>query len=913
MTNDVRLWLYPGANPNTAPDTWEPYWADISAYVRRPGQDGGRPITYSWGKQDESTTTDAGQMSLTLDNRDGRFSTDNANSIYYDALDTGTPIRLGVVMASDTFTRTLASGLGTYRTTPSQVWNPAVPSAWSVDGSKAQATIFVANAYTTAYLGNTSARDADITSTITPNYTATGAAYGAGHVVRTASDANNMLYSTIEFNTAGTVTVKIRQVVGGSINEMAALNPIPSSSYTAGVPWNLRTQVDGGTMRVMAWPASGSAPTAWQATYTGIQQAVNATGSDVGLITWRFNGNTNTGSAPILAVDNFQVISLEWTGYVTSWPNEWDITGNNSWAAISCTGILSRLRQGTNPVQSPLRHQLQNTADAVSYWPMEDGANSSSFANTVLGGKIGSFSAVTLAEDDTLAGGGPAPSLAADTGFIYLPVTGGVNSGGTGFSAMVLFKLPSLPATKTRIVTVSPRSGPVATYVFSAGPSSSTVDALDTTGTVINTVTNTYGVDFTQWTAWQIETDNTVGGGNTSVSALYHQVGQTAYFAQTMTVSGTTLSNIGGMRLTGPQGTGFAHAWLGRNTLPFVTNSFSLVSSGYAGETAIARWNRVTSEAGLVSSVVGTSANTSITMGVQSEGNTMAILQSVADTDYSVYVERAGGLELIPRDTRWNPVSVYTLSKTAGEIGDIPKPVRDDQRLKNSVTASRTGGSSATYTDTASVARNGTWPDTVTVNEIDDGNLSNQASWRVFVGTLRRSRWPVITLNFARAPQLLYLWGGKYYGFRFGATTGTNQFAGNEPDLILEGYQASLDPDVWTVDMNCTDARTWLVGTTDNHFFYQAEFTTLGAALTTTGTTLTFSISDASETWAVGASTATVTIKGEEIKLGTVGAVSGSGPWTQVVTGCTRSMNGISKTHAIGEQVLVKNALRATL
>jgi hypothetical protein len=913
MTNDMRLWLYPGANPNTGPDTWEPYFADISAYVRRPGQSGGRPITYSWGKQDESTTTDAGQMSLTLDNRDGRFSTDNANGPYYEAIDTGTPIRLGVAMASDTFTRIVATGLGTYRSTPSQVWNPAVPSAWLVDGSKAQGIVFVANAFTWAFLGNTAARDADITSTIYPNYAATGAAYGGGHVVRSASDGNNMLYSTIEFNTAGDVTVKIRQIALSVTFEMAALNPIPASSYTAGVPWKLRTQVDGSTMRAMAWPASGSPPTTWQATFSNIQQPTDFTGSDVGIIAWRFNGNTNSSSLPIIGFDSFEVISLEWTGFVTSWPNEWDMTGNNSWAAISCSGILSRLRQGTNPVQSPLRHQLQTTADSVSYWPMEDGVNSTSFANTVTGGKIGSFSAVTLAEDSTLAGGGPAPALAADTGFIALPVTGGVNSGGTGFSAMVFIKLPSLPAAKTRIVTVSPRSGPVATYAFSILPTTTTLEALDTSGAVIATVTNNIVTDWTQWMAWQLEVDNTAGGGNTSVSGAYHQVGQAVYYAQTFNVTGTTLSNIGGMKLTGPQGTNFAHAWLGRNTLPFVTNSFSLVSAGYAGEAAIDRWKRITSEAGLVSGVAGVSSNTSIIMGVQSEGNTMAILQSVADTDYATYVERAGGLEMIPRDTRWNPVSLYTLSKAAGEIGDIPKPVRDDQRLKNTVTVSRTGGSSATYADTASVARNGTWQDSATVNEIDDGNLSNQASWRVFVGTARRSRWPVITLNFARSPQLIYLWGRKYYGFRFGVTTGTNQFAGNEPDLVMEGFQASLDPEVWTVDMNCTDARTWLVGTTDNHFFYQAEFTTLGASLTTTGTTLTFSISDASETWKVGASTATVIVKGEEIKLGTVGAVSGTGPWTQVVTGCTRSMNSIVKTHASGEQVLVKNALRATL
>lgn len=909
-TNDIRLWLYPGANPGSTADLWEPYFADISAYIRRPGNDGGRPIQYSWGKQDESTQTDSGQMTLTLDDRDGRFSTDNANGPWYGLLDINTPIRLVVGVASDSFTRTTSAGLGTINSALNQTWSTDGLNTWTCNGSRAQAIVANANTYVITWATNAAAKDTDVRSTVTPLAAAVGASYGGGHALRSAADPVNFIYSTVEFDTAGTVSVKIRQVVNGATNTLAQANPIPSSSYTTGTAWNLRTQADANVIRVKAWPASSTEPTTWTIQGTSLQFT---TGAQVGLLAARFFGNTNSGTAALVAFDDFSMLSLEWTGFVVSWPDSYDITGNNSWAPITCSGALRRLRQGANPVQSPLRHQLAATANCVSYWPMEEGADADYFANTVVGGKISRFGGVTPGQDTSLAGGGAAPVLAADTGVIRLPVTGGVNSGGTGFSAMVLFKLPSLPASKTKLITVSPRSGPVATYTLSVDATGLFLEAFNTSGTLITSAVNAYATDFTQWTAWQIETDNTLSPGNTSISAIYHQVGQALYYAQSITVAGTTLSNIGGMTLNGPSGTAYAHAWLGQNTLPFVTNSFSLVSAGYAGETAIARWTRVTGEAGIPSSFVGSSSTGSVVMGVQSEGNTMAILQSIADTDYGVIIERSAGLEFVPRETRYNAPSLYTLSKAAGEIGAIPAPVRDDQRLRNTWTISRSGGSTVTYADAASVARNGTWSDSATVNEIDDGNLLNQATWRTAIGISPRRRWPSITLNFGRSPQLRYVWGQRYYGWRFGITTGLVHAAGNEPDLIMEGFQATLDPDLWTVDMNCTSAYPWQIGTLNNNRYYGARYTTLGAGLTTTGTTVTFSVSDAGETWRPGASAATITVGGEDIKLGTISARSGSGPYTYTVTGCTRSVNGIVKTHSTGDVVAVKNVLRVGL
>jgi hypothetical protein len=110
---DIRTWIYPGANPAADPSTW-PLAVDISTKVRYPGDDGGQVISYTAGRQDEASQVDAGTLALTLDNRDGAFSTKNRAGPYYGKLSRNTPIIVGTVSGYDTFARTTtAPAVGT--------------------------------------------------------------------------------------------------------------------------------------------------------------------------------------------------------------------------------------------------------------------------------------------------------------------------------------------------------------------------------------------------------------------------------------------------------------------------------------------------------------------------------------------------------------------------------------------------------------------------------------------------------------------------------------------------------------------------------------------------------------------------------------------------------------------------------
>jgi hypothetical protein len=765
--------------------------------------------------------------------------------------------------------------------------------------------VAAANAFTVSILFGASSRDVDVRTTFYPAATATGAMYAAGQVVR-YYDGNNFIVSTLEFNTAGNVTVRLVNRAVGFDTDIGSL-VIPGSAYSAGTGWILRTQADGDVFRAKAWLASGSEPTAWHVVTTS-QQVTSANG--IGLYGLRAPSNTN-GTGNIIGIDTYEAVGLEWTGYVNSWPLEWDITGTNSWAPITAAGILRRLRQGTNPTLSPLRRQLANTATVTGYWPLEDGSASKYGSPVIPGTAVAAANGVTFAQDNTLDGGGTAPTVTSATGGNIMANVA-KSQGGTGFAAMFLFKIQSLPASKTRVARIRCSRGPAPIYDLSIDATATYVEAIAGDGTVLGSVVNLYGQPIAgKWVAWQLETDNTVGGGNTSVQAIYHVVGDTNYWSQNFNLAGTALSNVVSMSVEGVQGTAFAHMWMGSNTLPFASNAFSLVSAGYAGETAIARFLRVCGEAGITASIYGGSAQSSESMGAQKESSTLGVLQSCADTDFGVISERGAGLEFIPRAARWNLSQLMSITVAAGQVGAVPKPVRDDQKLRNKWTVSRVGGGSTSYQDDASVARNGTWEDSATINSQDDSILGNHAAWRVYYGSSLRLRWPNLSLNFARSSSLLLQWRQRRYGWRIKVTTGLTQVTGNEPDLIVEGYQASLDPDVWTADLNCTDARVWQAAVTDDTGIYgraDNEYCTTTALISSTATSIPITTGQVSGVnmpkWD---NTASLWTGGVDFNVGgervTVTSITNGAGQAQTLNVTARGVNGYAASHASGTSV----------
>lgn len=899
----VRLW--PGKSLSDDASTWG-VGVDITSYVRQPGQDGGQRISYTNGRQDEGNQIDAGTLNLTLDNRTGIWSPQNVNGTYHGQLGRSTPIQLAVDVASDDFNRTAGAGLGT--SSSGHAWTAT--SSWSRDGTAATGQPAV-SAVGRAQLGGADTRDFDLRYTCWVNQVATGASLIMGGAGRYASSTDT-LHFRCEFTTAGQVDARIGQWTGAGLVDLAVAASV--FTYAANTKVRVRCVADGTNVRMKIWkpanPADPDAdePDAWNSVGTD----PGAGGLQVGLMTWRLTGNTNV--SPIIYADDFAVEAIEWTGSVVQWPSRWDKTGNNSWAPIQAAGQLRRLRQGQGLLQSPLRRQLA-TYSPTGFWPLEDGAGSTQFASAVTNRQPGIPDRVSAAGSDDLPGASVAPTFdAADSSIMFRTVR--TSAGSSGFAVMFLFKLSSLPGGTTRLARIYVNDQIVSRWDITISDTIIGLEGYSAVSPGVTVVTTNIGmaaiINPVQWVAVQLETD-LISGARIDWDFIVHQVGETDYYAQasnyvTPATAAPVVTSVtlGGTLL---QGAAFSMLWVGPNSLPFVDNTFSLVSSGYEGELAADRAARVALEAGVPLDV---EAGDSEPMGAQREGTVLEVLRSCEGADYGILYETAGGrLGFRPRTARFNPSPLMTLDMASGHLAEAPEPIYDDQRLRNVWTVARVGGSSATVVDDASVAADGEVAGSDSINVQQDAVLENHAAWRVHLGVEDGLRWPSIVLDFARNPDLLTYWRSRQYGFRFTVETGLPQVAGAEADVIAEGYQAELWPDGWRVTLNCSSASPWRVAVLDD--------ASEPVRLDTAGSELASGVTTTATSWSVATtegpiwSTATtfpfdLKCEGEIV---TVSAISGgASPQTFTVT---RSVNGIIKAHSAGAAVSLAYPSRLAL
>jgi hypothetical protein len=898
---DIRVWLYPGANPAGTPTDWG-VPLDVSAYVRQPGDDGGSALSYTVGRQDEASQVDASTLDLTLDNRSGMFSTKNVASPLYGKLRRNTPLVMGMTTGFDSFNRTAAAP-GTSDSGQTYASN----ASWATTGAALTYTAATAGTAGTLVMAGSGSADYDGTfQTTAPAAVSTGAVCLVAGLQY--ENANSYLLFKVNFDLGGALNASMQRVQTGNSDSST---PVAVGTYTAGSVWNVRFQRTGRDLRIKVWAAAGAEPATW--TTTWVDDYVKP--GDLGLFGWRLPGNTNAGSV-VFTFDALNLIGLEFIGNVVQWPVRWNKRSTNSWAPIQAAGILRRLQQGKGPIRSPLTRQLGAYAP-TGWWTLEDSNGADSFASQLGGVPPAYMNGVLPAGDSTLPGAGPAPTLSATNGIIRGSTRGRVKSPVKGFSAMFFTNLASgVPTTITRMASISSTGAAVRwdiSLTFSSPVTLLTVEAKDSDGTVLSSNFSTMSIDPTRgWVAWQLETD--VVGANTSWSCIYHLVGAADYYASTGSHASTASSSATGFVLGGtnyPVGTGFSQMWLGPNTLPFVAASFSLVSNGYAGELAADRLTRLCFEEGIPFSL---EAGVTDPVGTQPQTNILQALRNAADADMGILYERGSGLGYRPRSARYSQSVDLALTVAAGQIDDPPEPIDDDQRYRNKWTITNDEGSYAVAQDDVEIASSGLYEDAATLTLFSDDYAAYQAGFRLYLGTWPDLRWPGLSLDFARNPGLIPGWRKRRYGFRLQVATGLPQVLGADPDVIVEGYSATLHPYGWTVTLNCSTATAWDIGTLDDGLTRaDADNSVLANAVATVtaGVITTDNGGDPGNTWAPtstmpGEVPFNVLVNGEVMTVINVGDIFSTTKQNLTVM---RGINGGAKTHAAAEQVtLAKSA-----
>ena len=494
--------LAAGGDP-VSPATWN--FTDITSDVRTASG-----VTIQAGRQDESELVDATRVSLTLDDRDGRYSRVNPLSDLYGLLDKGTPIEVRVTRIVDTFTRSTSGGWGT-EPNSGLTWAHTSSSLWTTTGSVGQYTAATANLADFALMPTAAGRDVDITSTASVPAVMTGASWVHATVVRRV-DGNNFYRLHCEFTTGGTISVKIARVLAGVSSDLTSA-VATGIAYVAGTRICSHVRAVGPTLQIRCWLESGTEPTTWQAQVddTAVQ------GTSLGVYEWRFAGNTNAGSL-IVSVDNFRADVVRATTPVPEWPVRWDMSGNNVTSPITGGGILRRLAQGQSQVSSPIYQQLSAQA-GCAYWPLEDGSSSAGASNVIAGGQRALGPGVTFGSSDCPPGASSAATLATG-GASY--IQGRVTTWTVpqdGYAEMAYFRLPTLsasgaPILGNRLMTAN-AVGTVVRWVIYATSTGFYIEGYASDGTLtVNTGSFAYTLDPSQWFALQLETQESGGTVN---------------------------------------------------------------------------------------------------------------------------------------------------------------------------------------------------------------------------------------------------------------------------------------------------------------------------------------------------------------------------------------------------------------
>ncbi|MEU6279725.1 hypothetical protein [Streptomyces sp. NPDC047028] len=512
-------------------------------------------------------------------------------------------------------------------------------------------------------------------------------------------------------------------------------------------------------------------------------------------------------------------------GEVPEWPPKWAQSEADAWTPIEAAGILRRMGQGQNPLQSTLRRRVPS-GGPLAYWPMEDGANATQAASPIDGVNPLRVSGLSFAADDTLFGSDALPTL-GQTASISGKVPGATAG---GWHTEMVYKLDKLPSSEQTMFTVdlAPGTGGVTQARARVSTAGIRVQALDSDGTVVAFVLFTDPDALAAFTGvWnRLQIFSAISGSSTYVNVAWRDVITDVWWYARTIYTGTpgAVTGVTGSWGSDFEGMGVGHLAafdVGGTTAPAASVTiYDSADDGFNGERAGDRMVRLCAEQGVALTVVGDPSDTE-QVGPQRPAALMDLLRDCANADGGVFGERLEQRELIYR-TRvdlYNQAPKLTLDYAAGQLAPPFEPIEDDQ-VRNDWEVTRQGGSSgyATLTEGALSVQDppagiGLYDDSVTLNLYDDGQTDQAAGWLLHLTSWDEARYPAVTVRLHKHPDLIRDVLGLNVGDKIRIENLPSRFAaGGAVELLVDGWSEALLPRKWEITFNCSPAGPWTVG-----------------------------------------------------------------------------------------------------
>lgn len=543
-------------------------------------------------------------------------------------------------------------------------------------------------------------------------------------------------------------------------------------------------------------------------------------------------------------------------GYADGFTPTSDDVDANPQAVVSASGTLRRLNQNSPPLRSVFYRAYALGFSAalrpVAYWPCEDGTNATQIASGLTGGTAMALSGSTsaaFARDTSFPCSAALPQLNGSTWSGSIPIHTGAGANVMRF----LLSVPSTGAVDASVVARLYGTGTIARLDVKYGALSNGQLALvgyDAWGNTLFSSAylspgiTTYSGGFNGLPVF-VSAELQTSGSNVSYALNFEPLVAVAgsygvYFSlYSGTLASSTLGN-GAQIVVNPDGalkdSAVGHVIYQSAYDVLANTSYQL--NGWPVESASDRLARICSEQGETINVTSLS---DVALGQQGIQDFVSLLRAAELADGGVLYDGVSpGLTYTPRRARENQAAALTLDAAAGDLSLPVVPVDDDRLTVNSFTATRTNGSSYTYTDTTSsmsVNAIGTYPGSETVNLSTDAALADYASWRVHLGTVDQYRYPNLSLRFHQAPRILQAYLSMQITNRVDVLNLDQVRSGTDPRpicLIAEGWTETIDKFEWPATLNTSSYDPWRVahlttGTTDTSE-YQLRLESDGSA-----------------------------------------------------------------------------------
>ncbi|WUI02112.1 hypothetical protein OHR68_09980 [Spirillospora sp. NBC_00431] len=802
-----------------------PTWTDITPHVYTRD-----PITITRGRQDEGGRADPATCSLTLNNKDGRYSPRNVLGPHYGLIGRNTPIRV-------------SAGAGA----------PVLYLPGGGDG----------DASTPDHASLDITGDIDIRVDAAMPWRGTGGGL-AGKYVQTGNQRSWIFW----LNEDGTLTL-FWSTDGGNLPAATSTAPVPVELGRVAVRATLDVNNGSGGRTVTFYTASSLAGSWTQlgdpVVQAGTTSIFNSTaplvvGSVFDPLAGRYYGAevrsgiggsavaNPTFTAQAESTTSFaDAAGRTWTlsgnallthrvyrfhGEVPAWPPRWGPSEQDGYVSIEAAGVTRRLGQGRKPIASALRRVLSAPVPFTAWWPLEEPSGARRGASGYAGKPP-----MLLSGDASFTGtpsGGVGGGLTIDT-------NGRASAGVTGCPTfwMIAFCLdvPADIAAETATPMIqwrTPGGNPITQFsLYTAGGFNGQMllEAVDAAGNVV--FSQAAGIDVRGLgpllitVSWRIQGADPVVDMDINGSGLiFIRPGDTS---GPITSVGLNMSTI----VTETQYTGgvVSHLIVTGSDRQAEVQTFRPAAAGYVGEVAAERFQRLCDEETLTATVVGDPDSTE-PMGPQLPAPILDLLGDCEDADGGTFYEARDefALRYRPRAADCNTAPALTLDYH-DQVAYPLEPVDDDQGTRNDVTVERVGGSSARVviedgplsTKPPEEGGVGVYDEAVTLNLAADSQLLPIAGWRAHLGTVDAARYPLVRLKLHKHPDLIDAVAVMDLRARIHLTGLPAWEPPGTVDLLADGYTEVLEPRRWTIEHNTVPGSPWRTGVLDDPVLGRAD------------------------------------------------------------------------------------------